>query len=251
MHSLKRTGILGVNRKLLLGRKKKSKLKIVLPAALAAACIVPLILIQCGILRGRVYTAEDFNITTICSAVDFNENGIDDYTDILLGARKDAENHPEYDDRYWDTGFPPDDIGVCTDVIWRAFRNAGYDLRKMVDIDIEQRPEAYPNISVRDSNIDFRRVTNLRVFFDEHAESLTPDTDKIDQWQPGDIVVFKNDVHIGIVSDKRNKDGLPYIIHNGGQRNREEDILGNAEITGHYRFDASSTDSGPLIPWQE
>ena len=28
--------------------------------------------------------------------IDFNKNGTDDYTDILLGARKDAENHPVY-----------------------------------------------------------------------------------------------------------------------------------------------------------
>ena len=44
----------------------------------------------------RVYTAEDFNIQTVYSKIDYNQNGIDDYTDILQGARKDAKNHPTY-----------------------------------------------------------------------------------------------------------------------------------------------------------
>lgn len=39
----------------------------------------------------RVYAAKDFNIETVCSKIDYNQNGIDDYTDILQGARKDAE----------------------------------------------------------------------------------------------------------------------------------------------------------------
>lgn len=41
---------------------------------------------------------------------------------------------------------------------------------------------------------------------------------------PGDIVIFGT-THIGIVSDKRNKDGVPYLIHNAGQPLREEDAL--------------------------
>ena len=32
---------------------------------------------------------------------------------------------------------PPDTEGVCTDVIWRAFKNAGYSLKDMVDEDIK------------------------------------------------------------------------------------------------------------------
>ena len=54
---------------------------------------------------------------------------------------------------------------------------------------------------------------------------------------PGDIVVFSPS-HIGIISDKRNKDGIPYLIHHGGQPNKEEDciIKRDMEITGHYRW---------------
>ena len=204
-----------------------------------------------NILPRITYSAERFGIETVKSEIDFNGNGVDDYTDIMLGARMDAQNHPKYDSRYWPEGYPPDDIGVCTDVVWRAFKNAGYSLRDMVDTDIQLRPEEYKNITVRDYNIDFRRVVNLRVFFENYAQKLTLDTAEIEQWQPGDIVIFGNDKHIGIISDKRNRDGVPYVIHNGGQPNREEDYFKRGEVTGHYRFDASKIPKNCLIAWQE
>lgn len=197
----------------------------------------------------KTYTAADFDIETIQSNMDFNQNGVDDYTDILLGARKDAQNKPKYDGAYQEGGYPPDNIGVCSDVVWRAFKNAGYNLRDMVDADILARREAYPKIEKPDTNIDFRRVRNLRIFFEEYALSLTLDINEIDQWQPGDIVIFGNDKHIGIVSDKRNKEGQTYIIHNGGQPNREEDYLKRGTVTGHYRFDASKISKEFLLSW--
>ncbi|MBQ8894987.1 MAG: DUF1287 domain-containing protein [Clostridia bacterium] len=192
-----------------------------------------------GLIPRKTYTAADFGIDTAVSPVDYNQNGADDYTDLLRGAKKDAKAHPRYDGSYYEGGYPPENIGVCTDVVWRAFREAGYSLRDMVDADIEARPEAYPNIEKRDRNIDFRRVTNLRIFFSEYARTLTTDVGRIEEWQPGDIVIFGKDKHIGIVSDKRNKNGQPYILHNGGQPVREEDYLPRAEVMAHYRFDAS------------
>ena len=199
------------------------------------------------------YTAEDFNITTVISEVDANANGVDDYTDILLGARMDAENHPTYDGRYWDTGYPPDDIGVCTDVIWRAFKNAGYNLRAMVDNDIAISNEEDYHIKYPDSNIDFRRVGNLEVFFKKYATNLTLDINKIEEWQPGDIVVFDSR-HIGIISDKRNRDGKPYVIHNSGQPLREEDVLQKRSekdpISGHFRWDALKIED-ILVYWED
>lgn len=199
----------------------------------------------------KYYLAKDFGIETIKSEVDFNKNGTDDYTDMLLGARKDAENHPVYNGKYYDEGYPPDNIGVCTDVIWRAFKNAGYSLRDMIDNDIKRRPEEYKNIKTRDKNIDFRRVVNLEIFFDEYALTLTSDISKIEEWQPGDIVIFNNGKHIGIVSDKRNANGEPYIIHNGGQPNREEDYLKRGNVYKHYRFDASRLPDEISVKWTE
>ena len=198
------------------------------------------------------YTAEDFNITTVISSVDANSNGVDDYTDILIGARMDAEVHPTYDGRYWDTGYPPDDIGVCTDVIWRAFKNAGYNLRAMVDHDIDISNDEDYHIEYPDSNIDFRRVGNLEIFFSKYATNLTLDINEIEEWQPGDIVVFDSR-HIGIISDKRNREGEPYVIHNSGQPLREEDILRKRSeedpISGHFRWDASKIED-ILVYWE-
>ena len=39
----------------------------------------------------KVYSAKDFEIETIKSKIDFDNDGIDDYTDILQGARIESE----------------------------------------------------------------------------------------------------------------------------------------------------------------
>ena len=183
---------------------------------------------------------------------DYDRDGIDDYRDLMLGARADQENAPKYRDGYYDGGYPPEGEGVCTDVIWHAFKAAGYSLKDMVDKDIAARTEAYPEVETPDPNIDFRRVKNLRVFFDTYGIPLSLDPAQIDQWQPGDLVLFGSGrQHIGIVSDRRNAEGWTYVIHNTGQKNREEDYLkqGKMEITGHYRFDASRIPPEVLVPW--
>lgn len=188
----------------------------------------------------KFYTAEDFGIETIKSNTDFDNDGIDDYTDILLGARIDAENKPTYRSAYYSGGYPPDDEGVCTDVIWRALKNAGYLLKDMVDKDIKNNISLYPRVEGKpDPNIDFRRVPNLIVYFKRNHISLTTDLTEISEWQPGDIVVFSTD-HVGIISDKRNERGVPYLIHNAAQLNREEAGLefyneNWKEITYHFR----------------
>ena len=186
------------------------------------------------------YTAEDFGIETIVSKTDYDNDGTDDYTDILQGAKIEAENKPTYKSAYYGGGYPPDNEGVCTDVIWRALKNAGYTLKDMVDKDIKENISKYPRIAGKpDPNIDFRRVPNLKVYFERNHIVLTTDLSKIEQWQPGDIVVFGS-THIGIISDKRNAKGIPYLIHNGGQPIREEDFLETYDkyepISGHYRL---------------
>lgn len=222
---------------------KKHKVLIIIIVVTLIACSLPFLFIVYEMYK-PYYLASDFNIEVITSDVDYNNNGIDDYTDILLGAKIDAKNHPRYDSKYWEEGYPPDDIGVCTDVIWRAFKNAGYNLRKMVDDDIRKNRSDYP-IKYPDSNIDFRRVGNLYVFFSKYAEVLTNDINEIEEWQPGDIVIFgENTVHIGIISDKRNRSGEPYVIHNSGQPLREEDVLRirakKDPINGHFRWNVKN-----------
>ena len=182
------------------------------------------------------YITEKVNFFREINGFDFNQNGIEDYMDILNGAKLDAKNKPFYNNVYWESGYPPDNIGVCTDVIWRAFKNAGYSLRDMVNNDIVENLSLYPlKNNKADYNIDFRRVEHLKVYFDRYAISLTID---------------ENDAHIGVVSDIINKDGIPYLIHNSGQEQREEDALISREITSHYRFDATIIDENKLIRYK-
>ena len=50
-------------------------------------------------------------------------------------------------------------------------------------------------------------------------------------------MIFEN--HIGIVSDKRNDDGVSYMIHHNGpyQASYEEDVLESRnDLVGHYRI---------------
>lgn len=225
---------------------KHKKSFIIISIFVVLSTIILGLLSYFNILPQRVYKAQDFGIETIHSKNDCNKNGIDDYTDILLGARKDAERKPKYKSQYYAGGYPPDNEGVCTDVIWRAFKNAGYSLKDMVDEDIKNNLSRYPRVGgTPDSNIDFRRVPNLKVFFDNNVRSYTLDPYKIEEWQPGDIVIFgKNYCHIGIISDKRNAHGIPFLIHNSGQPVREENVLirwhKSQTIVGHYRFENST-----------
>jgi len=204
-----------------------------------------------GYITFKSYDAAHFGIETLHSPVDFNHNGVDDYTDILLGARRDAENRPRYDASYVIGGYPADNVGVCADVVWRAFKNAGYSLKDMVDKDIAEHMDLYPRVNGKpDPNIDFRRVGNLAVYFSRFAQSLTTDIHDVAAWQPGDIVIFHG-AHIGIVSDKRNGSGVAWLISNGGQPVREEDSIGfHGKITGHYRFDAGKIPAADLIAWK-
>lgn len=180
---------------------------------------------------------------------DEDNDGILDLDDLVEGARKDAEVRPVYKDAYYNGGYPPPNEGVCTDVIWRAFKNAGYDLKKMLDEDIKNNIYDYPRIrgDRPDPNIDFRRVPNLISYFKKHATILTTEiksynVENLKEWQGGDIVVFDMPFeHIAIVSDKRRYDGVPYMIHNGGPYTKEEDALlywneNISKITWHFRF---------------
>ena len=131
---------------------------------------------------------------------------------------------------------------MCTDVVAAAYRAAGYDLRELVDADMRSAPDEY-GIDEPDPNIDYRRVSNLRVYLERNATSLTCDPTDVDQWQGGDIVVMAN--HIGVVSDKRNERGVAYVIHHNDawQSSYEQDILESRDdIVGHYRLDPSRAD---------
>jgi hypothetical protein len=177
----------------------------------------------------------EISIAQVHSAVDKDGDGIDDQVDILEGALAYVATKPKYKSKYYQTGYPNDNYGVCTDVVANAMKSAGYDLMELVQEDIAENPEDY-DIDEPDPNIDFRRVKNLKVYFSHTAESLTTDISDIEEWQGGDIVIFKK--HIGIISDRRNKNGVPYVIHHNDPKQTayEQDILEKRDdIVAHYR----------------
>jgi uncharacterized protein len=179
------------------------------------------------------------------SKVDKNNNGTADCIDIVNASRKEAESKTVYKDAYYKGGYPPDTEGVCTDVIWRGFKGMGIDFKALVDKDIKENAAEYPRVAGKpDPNIDFRRVRNLDIFFKRNALNLTTDLKPFDaenlkQWQPGDIVIImKPYEHIAIISDKRAKNGVPYVIHNTAPHAVENGGLAYwaPYIHGHYRW---------------
>lgn len=215
---------------------KNKKIVIVNIFVIICLFVLGYLLYYFNFIPHRKYTNEDFNIKTYVSNIDKDNDGIDDQTDILINTRKYIITKPKYKSKYYGTGYPDDNYGVCTDVVAFALKDAGYDLRELVNNHVKENRNLY-DIDVIDKNIDFRRVLNLKTYFDYNAISLTTDVKRIEEWQGGDIVVFKR--HIGIVSDKRNRKGINFVIHHANlyQRYYEEDILENRDdIIGHYRI---------------
>lgn len=186
-------------------------------------------------LPSKTYTNAYFSIPTYISEIDKDQDGVDDQTDILNNAKNYIATKPKYKSKYYATGYPDDEYGVCTDVVAFSLLNAGYDIKELLNKDVLENQKEY-NISIIDKNIDFRRVNNLLVYLKRNSITLTNDINDINNWQGGDIVVFP--YHIGIVSDKRNKKGLSLVIHHvsAWQFNYEEDILEKQTIVGHFRI---------------
>lgn len=219
-------------------RRLTMKRKIIYILIFLIILITIFLLYQINIIPHKKYTNSDFNIEDYISKIDKDNDGIDDQTDILNNVKKYISKKPKYKSKYYSTGFSNDEYGVCTDVVAMGLKDAGYNLMELVNEDIIKNKDKY-DIETIDKKIDFRRVKNLNIYFKNNVISLTTDLLEIEQWQGGDIIVFKN--HIGIISDKRNKKGIPYIIHHANpmQINYEEDILelyNQDEIIGHYRI---------------
>lgn len=186
------------------------------------------------------------NVQTSLLDHDQNGNGKDDALDLVEGARVQVDRKPLYRSAYYAGGYPPDSEGVCTDLVWRAFQYAGYDLKSMLDKDIASALKEYPRVEGHpDSNIDFRRVPNLYVFLKRHAITMTNevkpwDPENLKEWQPGDIVILgANHDHIGIVSDSRYRNGVPKILHHGSRYPSEDNALGYwpGGVLAHFRLE--------------
>jgi uncharacterized protein YijF (DUF1287 family) len=141
---------------------------------------------------------------------------------LVESARKQIGIVTKYDTGYYAGGYPPEDRGACTDVIERALKENDYDLKEKIDEDMKKHPDRYPTES--DPNINFRRVRNVKIFLDHHAEKLPTCTTSdclSEQWKPGDIVTYDQIPgslwHIAIVSNRLEKEGsekVPLLVHN-------------------------------------
>jgi uncharacterized protein len=163
---------------------------------------------------------------------------------LVVAARRQIGVTVVYDPAYVRLPYPGGDVpasrGVCTDVVIRAFRTQGWDLQQRVHEDMRAHFAKYPQkwgLRGPDSNIDHRRVPNLQTWFARQGWSQTA-TRNAASYRAGDLVTWMlpgNLPHIGIVSDRRSRTGTPLIIHNIGNGAREENILFDYPITGHYR----------------
>ena len=153
-----------------------------------------------------------------------------------------------YDGAYHKLEYPggdvPANIGVCTDVLIRSYRQLGIDLQKLVHEDMQNNFRVYPSkriwgLTKPDKNIDHRRVPNLQVYFERHAKVLTKSLNAED-YKAGDIVTWMlpgNLPHIGmVVNEIAQGSGNPLIVHNIGRGPEMSDMLFAYTITGHYRF---------------
>jgi uncharacterized protein YijF (DUF1287 family) len=168
------------------------------------------------------------------------------FSNLIAAARTRTTKHEIYDGSYRVISYPmgdvPNDRGVCTDLVVRAYRALGIDLQVLVHEDMRGHFAEYPQIwglQRPDRNIDHRRVPNLQKFFERAGAKLRVSAVASD-YKPGDLVTWMlpgNLPHIGIISDQ-NVPGSnrPKVIHNIGAGPVEDDILFLYRITGHYRY---------------
>ncbi|MCE9571574.1 MAG: DUF1287 domain-containing protein [Deltaproteobacteria bacterium] len=181
---------------------------------------------------------------------DRDKDGIPDPLDTFLGAAKTVLNADAYTEGYVSMRYPMGDVprtmGVCTDVVIRALRNAGLDLQAELHADIARAPRAYPMVKGKgDPSIDQRRVRTILPFFQRHLEAHTAAADDAtDPYRPGDVVFMDTfpsrpgPDHIGVVSSHKDADGLPLIINNwtDGTVTAEMDLLTFVPITHRFRL---------------
>jgi uncharacterized protein YijF (DUF1287 family) len=169
---------------------------------------------------------------------------------VIAAAVAQTATPVRYDGAYRRIPYPmgdvPADVGVCTDVVVRAYRTVGIDLQQQVHEDMRRAFASYPRawgLTRPDPNIDHRRVPNLQTFFRRRGAALAVTgvaARSAAGYEPGDLVTWMlpgNLPHIGVVIDRRSPDGQrPLIVHNIGRGPEIEDMLFAYPITGHYRY---------------
>lgn len=197
------------------------------------------------VLKGRYMTRYHLFLFTLISFTSGANTFDEDIADALIDR---TTHNITYNGAYYSIAYPggdvPSNIGVCTDVIIRAYRQLGVDLQKNVHEDMQAHFTQYPSkriwgLSKPDKNIDHRRVPNLQVYFQKHGAVLAKSTNPKD-YNVGDIVTWMlpgNLPHIGmVVSESSGEGDNPLIVHNIGRGPEKSDMLFAYPITGHYRY---------------
>jgi uncharacterized protein YijF (DUF1287 family) len=166
---------------------------------------------------------------------------------VIDGAIDQVGKTKSYDASYQRIDYPNGDVpietGVCSDVVVRAFRQAGIDLQKEVHEDMKRNFSAYPTrwgSSGPDANIDHRRVPNLQTYFSRRAKSLST-SGTSETFLPGDVVTWDlggGYDHVGMVVNVWYKPTQHYlVVHNiGCCGTHMDDSLFAWKVTGHYRY---------------
>lgn len=162
------------------------------------------------------------------------------YKKVISNSKWQTTQDVTYDSRYLKLPYPygdvPSYIGVCTDVIIRAFRADSIDLQSLIHVDM-RRNTGYYNVPILDRNIDHRRCKNIRKYFKRHGYSL-PVTKNSKDYKPGDLVFWDVGIeHVGIVIDEKVPNtNRYYVVHNIGNGPEKEDFLFLAPIIYHGRM---------------
>ena len=166
------------------------------------------------------------------------------FNNIIAHAVWQSHQDVTYDESYREIQYPmgdvPSNIGVCTDVIIRAYRAINVDLQVLVHESVKKNHKYYYPNPLKgyglhpDANIDHRRVRILKKFFKLHYPES--ELGQNDFFEPGDIVFWDN-WHIGILIDKR----VPgtdrfYCVHNIGSGPVIADVHYNENNLEHFRF---------------
>lgn len=166
---------------------------------------------------------------------------------VAIGAELRAAKAETYDPAYVKLAYPmgdvPDDRGVCTDTVIRAFRHAGVDLQVEVHEDMRVNFSRYPalwGLARPDRNIDHRRVPNLETLFRRKGGAMQLPV-RAASVQPGDIISWRLTgsglPHIGVVT-RETRAGQPLIAHNIGAGTRMEPCISDWPVEGWFRFAA-------------
>ena len=184
---------------------------------------------------------------------DHDHDHIPDSLDIHIGLIKSMRNHARYDETIHGVSYPNGDVdisvGVCTDVVVRAYRNAGINLQQLLIKDMQRAPQAYALKAGQapSKGYEHRRVRRLYPYFKRHFKKLSTQFDtstKGEQaWLPGDLLFMSFEPtanrpkHVGLISGHTQLSGFPLLAHNAARLfyASEHDILFAQPLIARFR----------------